>query len=143
MVKFLSKEEDKEIIEAIGRAEKGTSGEIRVHLRKKCKKDALTEAHQIFRKLGMHRVKEKNAVLIFVAPESRQFAIVGDSGIHEKVKDEFWHSTPDLMAGYFKQGKIKEGIIAGIHSAGEKLKHHFPAKTSDSNQLTGHQITRR
>lgn len=135
MVKFFKGQEDKEITEAIRRAEKETTGQIRVHLRKKCKKDVLAQAHQVFRKLGMHRVKEKNAVLIFVAPESRQLAIVGDSGIHEKVKDEFWHSIRDLMAGYFKQDKIKEGILAGIHSAGEKLKHHFPVSAKNFNPL--------
>ena len=77
----------------------------------------------------MHRTKEKNAVLIFVAPESRQFAIVGDRGIHEKVKDEFWQATCHLMMNDFKQENITGGILAAIRRIGEKLKHHFPLPT--------------
>ena len=71
MVKpFFTKEEEKEIVEAIQAAERGTTGEIRVHVRKQCKKHPLAEAQQIFKKLNMQRTTERNGVLIFVAAES-------------------------------------------------------------------------
>ncbi len=135
MVKFFDKEAESAIVRAIRMAEENTSGEIRVHLKKKCKKDVLAEARKIFKKLGMHRTEQRNAVLIFVSPESRQFAIVGDAGIHEKVKDEFWDSTRDVMADFFRQGKMKEAVLAGVGGIGEKLKHYFPAKAVNLNEL--------
>lgn len=135
MVKYFTKEDEKEIVKAIQDAEKHTSGQIHVHLRKKCKKEPLAEAHQVFKKLGLHRTKEKNVVLIFVAPESRHLAIVGDEGIHVKVGAHFWDQTRDLMLEFFKKNQMKQGVVAGIRSAGEKLRQYFPVKPGNSNLI--------
>ena len=136
MVKsFFSKKEEREILDAIHTAEHWTSGEVHVHVRRQCKKDPLTEAKEIFRRLGIHNTKERNGVLIFVAAQSRQFAIVGDSGIHDKVSQHFWDTTRDKMLEFFKKNEIKNGLVAGIKSAGERLQFYFPAKPDLPNQL--------
>ena len=136
MVKFFDKEASREIIEAIARAEKMTSGEIRVHVQKKCKSDALHEAKKVFHRLKMHKTVHRNGVLIFVALGSRRFSILGDSGIHRYVGDFFWNETRDKMGSYFSKGQIKEGIIAGVLSVGEKLKTHFQNGAHDKNELS-------
>lgn len=133
--KFPDKNSKNEIIDSITLAEKMTSGEIRIHLRSKCKGDPLEEGKKIFLKLKMHKTKERNGVLIFIALESKKFAIVGDKGIHEKVGENFWNETKDKMTEYFSKDQIKEGIIAGIKNIGEKLKKHFPRKLDDINEL--------
>jgi len=51
------------------------------------------------------------------------------------VGDHFWNSTRDVMADHFSKGEIKEGIVAGVLSVGEKLKKHFPAKRGDRDEL--------
>ncbi len=134
--KHLTKQDKKDIVQAIVQAEKMTSGEIRVHLQKKCKEDVMHEAKKIFHRLKMHKTRHKNAVLIFVALESRKFAILGDSGIHGHVGDLFWNQTRDKIASYFSKGQLKEGIITGIQDAAQKLQHHFPRNTNDDNQLS-------
>ena len=117
-------------------AERLTSGEIRVHLKKKCGEDVLNDAKKIFLKLKMHRTREHNAVLIFVAHESGRFAILGDSGIDIKVGASFWDQTRDRMAAHFSQGLLVEGLREGILSAGGQLKKYFPHKTGDRNELS-------
>ena len=89
MVKYLDNKSKNEIVEAIRSAEKKSSGEIRVHLKAKCSGDIMEHAKKIFHKLRMHHAKEKNAVLIFVAPESRKFAILGGEGIHGRAGQDF------------------------------------------------------
>ena len=131
MVEFLDKQAKKKIIEAIRQAELATSGEIRVHIKPKCGEDVLKEAHRTFRRLGMHRAKERNAVLILVSPKSRKFAIVGDEGIHQKVGDDFWSAARDTMHRHFSKNDIEGGIEAGVRSAGEQLKKHFPLKSGN------------
>ena len=129
----------KEIIQAIQEAEKQTSGEIRVHLKRRCGEDVLAEAKKTFRKLRMDHTARRNGVLIFVAPGSKRFAIYGDEGIHQKVGDAFWNETRDKIGACFSKGLIKEGIIAGIESVGEKLKTYFPSKDGKnelSNEVT-------
>ena len=136
MVAFLDKSLKKEIVHAITLAEKMTSGEIRVHIQSKCKDDVFGEGKKIFHKLKMYKTKKRNGVLVFIALDSKRFAIVGDSGIHEKVGDDFWNETRDKMTGYFKKNQIKDGIIIGINDIGEKLKKYFPKKLDDKNELS-------
>ena len=38
----------------------------------------------------MTRTRERNAVLLYFAPVSRKFAVVGDAGVHEKCGAGFW-----------------------------------------------------
>ena len=140
MVSFLGKEDKKRIIQAIRQAEGATSGEIRVHLKAKCKDDVIAEAKKVFEKLGMHRSRRRNAVLLFVALKSKRFAIIGDQGIHERVGDSFWNQTRDLMSAHFSKGQLEKGIVAGVHSVGEKLSKFFPHDLDDTNELSN-QVT--
>ncbi|MCB0570002.1 MAG: TPM domain-containing protein [Phaeodactylibacter sp.] len=135
MIHFFTPEEEERIIRAIREAEHNTSGEIRVHLEANCKRPAMREAVRTFRRLGMHKTKERNAVLIFIAPERREFAIIGDQGINEKVPDNFWQEERDLMQEHFRSEAFAEGICQAIRKAGEKLRDFFPYQQDDTNEL--------
>ena len=136
MTKILNTAEEKILVEAIAVAEKNTSGEIRVHIEKTCKGDAIEQAKVIFEKLGMTATKARNGVLIYIAEESHKFAIIGDAGIHEKVGHDFWDHSKDLMLAHFKKGEFVEGIKEAVLSCGEALKKHFPFQNNDSNELS-------
>ena len=82
---FLTAAQQTAVVEAVRLAEKGTSGEIRIHIDGKCKGSPVTKAEQIFTALGMDRTQLRNGVLIYLACESKVFAIVGDRGIDEAV----------------------------------------------------------
>lgn len=133
----VTKTEEQAIIEAIRQAETGTSGEIRVHFQRSSKgKDPLEAAQKAFFKLNMHQTRLRNGVLLFMLLEPRKFVILGDKGINDVVPEHFWEETRDLMTGYFRQGKIAEGLCAGITQAGQKLKAFFPADLENPNELT-------
>ena len=136
MVKWLDKKSQGRIVEAIRKAESGTSGEIRVHMKRGATKDALAEARHLFLKMGMHRTRRRNGVLLFVSKKSRSFAIVGDEGIHRAVGAAFWQGARDRMQAYFSKGEFLDGIVAGVQSAGEKLKGHFPSADGGRNELS-------
>ena len=132
---FFTKEQKAAIIEAIGSAELNTSGEIRVHIDSSCKEDALDQAAYIFKKLNMHKTEQRNGVLIYLALNDQKFAIIGDAGINSKVPADFWDKVKDDMLNHFKLGEFSEGLITGIHKAGEKLKAFFPLLPDDKNEL--------
>jgi uncharacterized membrane protein len=136
MTKILNAAEEKILVDAIAVAEKNTSGEIRVHIEKTCKGDAVEQAKVIFEKLGMTVTEARNGVLIYIAEESHKFAIIGDAGIHEKVGHDFWDHSKDLMLQHFKKGEFVEGIKEAVLSCGEALKKHFPFQNNDSNELS-------
>lgn len=134
---FLTKQEEQDIVEAIRVAEKNTSGEIRVHLEKKISAAvAYDRAVEVFNELEMHNTKDSNGVLIYIAVKSKQFAICGDKGINEVVPTDFWESTKNIMAGHFRNGNFKQGLVDGILKAGEQLKKYFPYQDDDTNELS-------
>ncbi|RAR74191.1 TPM domain-containing protein [Flavobacterium aciduliphilum] len=133
---FLSKKEEAEVVEAIRMAEENTSGEIRVHVEKETSIATIDRAMEVFSMLKMENTKDRNGVLIYVAVKSKQFAIYGDQGINNKVGDDFWNTTKDIMLNHFKNGNNKQALVEGILSAGQQLKHHFPYQNDDVNELS-------
>jgi len=133
---FFSKEEHQSILDAIRIAEKKTSGEIRVHLEDHCDHFPEDRAAYVFDRLDMHRTAERNGVLFYLAVLDKQFAIIGDLGIHERVGTDFWSSLRDILESEFKQGKFKEGMIACIDKMGESLSQFFPYQGDDKNELS-------
>lgn len=124
---FLSPDQEKNIADAIAQAELGTTGEIRVHIEKKCKSDPLHRAIEIFSDLKMHETRFSNAVIIYIAVDDHKLSIYGDSGINEVVDENFWNEDISIMIEQFKRGHYEEGIVQVISRIGEKLKDYFPS----------------
>lgn len=133
---MFSRADIRRISDAIAAAELKTSGEIRVHIEPRLKSDALQRAFDLFHSLKMDKTKERNGVLILVAPNHRTFAIVGDVGIHEKVSAGFWDESRDIMQFHFREGQLIEGIVAGVKKAGEALQTYFHRQPDDVNELS-------
>jgi uncharacterized membrane protein len=135
MIRFFQPEEEDRIIDAIQEAELNTSGEIRVHLEDNLKGDVLQAAQKTFLKLEMHKTEARNGVLIFIAPEQRKLAILGDKGINERVPKDFWSEERDIMLAHFKSGNYADGVCAAVQQVGAKLKAFFPYQSDDENEL--------
>ena len=133
--KFVSALAHEQIHAAIHAAELKSSGEIRVMVSHKPAPDPVITAQQAFLRLGMQQTKNRNAVLIFVAPRSRTFAVIGDEAVHAKCGDEFWRELAGAMTDHFKRGEFTEGLLHGINRAGDLLAAHFPRDPGDRNEL--------
>ena len=133
---FLTQQEEQAIVEAIIKAEKNTSGEIRVHIESTTDLDHYERALAVFEQLKMHETEQKNGVLIYLAVADKSFVILGDEGINSIVETGFWDKTKDVMVEQFKKGDFKQGLIDGILSAGNELKKHFPWTADDTNELS-------
>jgi uncharacterized membrane protein len=138
---FLSKQDLKDVAEAIKQAEQKTSGEIRVGIRqKRSKKDKSLSVEHLARKefvhLGMVKTKERTGILIFILLESREFYILADEHINQKVAPRSWDSVAETMATTFAKKEFRQGLLDAIRSVGEHLATHFPAKPGDKNELS-------
>lgn len=132
---FLSKEQKKEVVAAIMEAEKATSGEIRVHIETSCNGDPKIRALRTFHKLKMARTAARNGVLVYVACDSRRFAVIGDKGINAVVPAGFWKDVVAAMGEFFKKEEYTQGLVKGVIMIGEKLKAFFPYQSDDVNEL--------
>jgi uncharacterized membrane protein len=140
--RLLSDQDESRVVAAIRAAEALTSGEIRVHVERRCAGDPMAAAGRWFRRLGMEATRERNGILFYVAVDDRSFAIVGDAGIHAKVGDAFWETLRDAMREAFAAGDAAAGLCKAIGEAGGLLAEHFPRTTDDVNELPD-EISRR
>ena len=134
---LFTKEEEARILDAIRSAELITSGEIRLYIEDFCDREHPVErAAELFHLLDIHKTKQRNGVLIYVAEKSRLFAIWGDTGIHERVGFQFWDAEKQLLRDYLLKEQACEGICLVINQIGEQLQQHFPADPHDNeNEL--------
>ena len=133
---FLTKLEHVRIIETIRKAESKTSGEIRVLIQRgKLKSDPLITAQRKFHRLGMHKTRERNAVLILVVPRAHKFAVIGDKAIHEKCGDEFWQGIVERMRKHFQNERFSDAMVEAVNEIGNVLARDFPKTPEDKNEL--------
>ncbi len=135
---FLDTLDHDRIVKAIQDAEARSRGEVRVHVSKQAVEDAQKAAARQFEALGMTRTAERNGVLLFVAPVSQTFAIIGDEGIHARCGPDFWKDVAAAMETDFRAGRYTDGIVKGVARVGEALATHFPREegTADTNELS-------
>lgn len=134
---FLTDEQEQHVIKAIARAEKQTSGEIRIHLEFNCPGDPLKRAQKIFHELGMDETRLQNGVLIYLAAEDHKAAVFAGRGIYEKVEEHFWDKVLSLLIDHFKRDEFERGIMEAVEQVGEQLRKLFPYHQKGSvNELT-------
>ena len=115
------------VVEAIREAERVTSGEIWVSVAHFFWGDVEKTAGKAFHRLGMENTADRNSVLIFLVPSRKRFAIVGDTGIHEKVGQAFWHDVSACLSSHFRRGAFTEGLVEAVRMVGDRLAAHFPS----------------
>src|SRR5204863_499039 len=89
-----------------------------------------------FVQLEMEKTRERNAVLIFVAPRAQKFAVIGDEGVHQKCGEKFWQDLVARMRGHFLREDFTQALVEGIESTGELLAKHFPRTVPDTPTAT-------
>lgn len=133
--KFLTKKEQKKIVKAIQKAERNTSGEIRVHIDLEPSENHFEVAYKVFHSLKMDETRDRNGVLFHVSPKDHNFTVIGDVGIDAVTSDNFWDEIKRVVIKKFRKEKYAKGLIRGIEMTGEALKSYFPYQNDDKNEL--------
>ncbi len=136
MKPILTKNDKARLTTAIEEAEKETSGEIVVAVRKHVRGDVYEAAKKFFARKKLERTKDRNAVLIFLIWKDRQLAVLGDTGINAVVPDDFWNGIITTMTTRFKEEDYIGGLEAGILELGKQLQQFFPYQEDDVNELS-------
>jgi len=137
MSDFFTRIDEGKVVEAIQKAELRSRGEIRIHVSEKTVADVMREATLSFERLGMTATAERNGILIFVAPRSQKFAVLGDSGITSRAGTAPLDEIVASMSTAFREGRFTEGLVNAVERAGALLSVHFPRAegASDENEL--------
>jgi len=137
---FLSDDELHQIALKIKEKESSTAGEIVVSVKEKKpllhkRKSLYDFAVSEFKRLGIKKTRDHTGILIFILLKEREFYILADSAINDKVADNTWELIKDKMEAKFREKKFCDGIIDAVDEVGTILSEHFPRKSDDTNEL--------
>lgn len=104
-----------------------------------CEEQALQE----FARFELGHTRERTGVLIFVSLLEHRVVVLADSGIHERVGEGFWRGVDEAVLTGIRQGDLADGLVRGIHRAGEALESEFPVAADDENEIPDRVVVRR
>lgn len=129
------------IAAAVGAAEKGRDGQIRVaiepalHSRQILSNmSSRKRAVELFSQLRVWDTERNNGILIYLCLADRQVEIVADRGFNHLVGPAEWELLCQKMETEFRKGNFEAGILTGIQAVGQILELHS-GPTSGANEL--------
>ena len=136
-----------DIAVAIARVEAEAAAEVRVHLERRVASgwlrspDALARARTLFHRLGMHRTRARNGVLVYLALDDHKLAIVGDEGIHGRVGEAYWAHVRDTMIQHLREASPGQAVVRAVEDLGRVLAEHFPRRPGDTPGDLSNQVS--
>jgi putative membrane protein len=114
----------------------GTAPVIRLLISKLHGQHAATRrAHEEFFARGLFRTRERTGVLIFLSALERQVVILGDEGIHARVKTQGWEQHVACIVQAIRAGRAADGVCQVIADLADVLEAAVPRSPDDVNEL--------
>jgi uncharacterized membrane protein len=127
---------------AIQQAEARTSGEIRFAIETALEIEDLwagveprERALRVFAQLRVWDTELRNGVLIYVLMADRDVEIVADRGAAARISPIEWEAACRLMESHFREGRYREGALAGVEAVGGLLEREFPSRSDNRDEL--------
>jgi uncharacterized membrane protein len=131
--RFLQSLDTAAVEAAIARAETRTTGEIRVSIAGFFIGSSRSLAERAFQRLRLHATRDRNGVLLLIAPARHEVVVLGDEAVHAQVGDAFWSSVAARVTTRFREDRFTEGVVDAVDAIGEALARHFPAGDAAEN----------
>jgi len=133
---ILNQQEIRNLETKISALETMTSAEFKIIICKNAWLGIKHKAFQVFKKYGLDKTQENNAVLLLIVEKDKEILIYGDTGIHKKSSTDHWPSVRDTILEEFKKADYYTGLASGIEMIAANLIEHFPAKKSNENEVS-------
>ena len=138
--RWLTPEGEREVVAAIGRAERGHRGEIRVHLEAGTANErgdgAMARARTLFAKLDLDRTRDATGVLLYVAVEARTAAVFAGAGVLGGEDRAVWTHVVEAAARGFANGDAPAGLCEAVELIGDALRERAPGDDDAGNELS-------
>lgn len=123
---FHEKLDKERLTAALAEAERETHGKVYVYVSHRPVEDALAAGQRRFEELGLrHAHPHRATVLIYLAPRTHKFAIIGDAAIHERCGDAFWAGLAEGLSRDLKSGDVTAALINTIGVLKRAFLKHF------------------
>lgn len=84
---------------------------------------------------GLHHTRDSNGILLFISVFEHKVWVLADKSINEKVPEGHWDAIVTRLTEGIRRHQAAAAICRAINTIGEELKHHFPSKEDDTNEL--------
>ena len=81
------------------------------------------------------RTHGRTGILIYLSLREHRAEIVADEAITSKVAPAVWGEAMAAMLVHIREGRIADGMVAGVEQVGAVLAEHFPLAEGDTNEL--------
>ncbi|WAC25763.1 TPM domain-containing protein [Ancylobacter sp. SL191] len=88
-----------------------------------------------FLSFGIHQTRHRTGVLILIALPEHRVEVVADEAIHAKVGTAAWEDVCARVLVGAREGRLVDGIEAGVAEAGRLLALHIPPAPGDTDEL--------
>jgi uncharacterized membrane protein len=92
-------------------------------------------AREAFSHLRVWDSELNNGVLIYVLMADRDVEIVADRGAAARISPDEWEAACKLMESHFREGRFREGAVAGVEAVGGLLAREFPVRAPKGDEL--------
>lgn len=92
-------------------------------------------AIDLFKVGAERRTHGRTGVLLYLSMREHRAEIVADEAITGKVDPEVWGAAMVDMLVEIREGRVGDGLVAGIRDVGAILSEHFPRADDDQNEL--------
>jgi len=96
---------------------------------------ARAAAIEAFLAYGISGTSGRTGLLIFVAARERLVEVVADDGVHRVLGAGAWADICAEVAREAGQGRLAEGLVAGVRKAGDLIAPSLPLRPGDRNEL--------
>lgn len=97
---------------------------------------AVERAAQLaFVRHSVFATRERTGVLILLSELEHRVAILGDEGIHARVKSPGWEAHVSTIVAAIRAGKAGEGVCQVVDALAGVLAEGAPIRSDDTNEL--------
>lgn len=92
-------------------------------------------AVRAFRMAAQNRTHGRTGILVYISMRERRAEIVADEAIASKIAPEVWGDAMHAMLADLRQGRVADGMIAGVEQVGKVLAGTLPSTQVHGNEL--------
>ena len=100
--------------------------------------EVLRRAHQVYSQHGVGDTRHRGGMLIYVSLFEHRLEIRCDRTVAEKLSTEDLEAIRDSMLSKIREGRMTEGLLAGLSKAEERLADVLPATEGETSKLPNH-----
>jgi putative membrane protein len=109
---------------------------LRLILPSKLAREAvIDEADASFLHEEVFATRERTGVLVFISLFERQVFVIGDKGLSNFVKPEYWGELGRMLAEDFKSHSPGQSFLLALDKLLQDVAPHFPASKDNPNEL--------